>query len=96
MPDLKKYWQEVRVIEKTLPEFVWLMSLDNPRRGQVGGCLAEVTASIAAQLLHAKSHRLATEEEIHLHKQREAQIQRVAIHDKLRRQGVTVVPLSRE
>jgi hypothetical protein len=53
MRDLRKYWQEIREIEKSLPEFVWLTSLDNAPRGQRGGCIAQVAAAAAARLLHA-------------------------------------------
>lgn len=95
MPDLKKYWQEIRTIEKDLPSCVWLMSLENPARGQVGGCLAEAIAAVAAKLLHAKSHRLATEDEIEEHKMREAGLLRSAIHETLRKRGVTIVPVPR-
>jgi hypothetical protein len=91
MPDLKKYWQEIRAIERSLPEFVWLMSLDNAARGQVGGRLSETTATVAAKLLHAKSHRLATEEEITTHQERELARQRARLQEKLRLQGVGVV-----
>ena len=67
MRDLRKYWQEIREIEKSLPEFVWLMSLDNPSRGQTGGCIAQVAAAAAARLLHAKSHGLATDPAVQAH-----------------------------
>ena len=40
------------------------MSLENRARGQVGGSMAQAAGSAAAKLLYAKSHRLATEEEI--------------------------------
>ena len=64
MPDLKKYWQEIRAIEKSLPAEVWLVSLQNLAKGQVGGSMAEAGSAVAAKLLHAKSQRLATEEEL--------------------------------
>ena len=59
MPDLKKYWQEIRAIEKSLPAEVWLVSLQNLAKGHVGGSMVEVAAVVAAKLLHAKSQRLA-------------------------------------
>ena len=37
---LKKYWQEIRAIEKTLAADVWLMSLENRAQGQVAGSIA--------------------------------------------------------
>ncbi len=93
MPDLRKYWEEIRAIEKTLSDFVWLMSLDNPSRGQVGGSIAEVSGNTAAKLLHARSHRLATDDEIGAHQMRQQEAKRDALHDRLRRQGVSVVPV---
>jgi hypothetical protein len=96
MPDLKKYWQEVRAIEKGLPEYVWLMSLDNPSRGHVGGCVVEVAASVAAKLLHNGSHRRATEEEIASHREKEERTKRQSLQQKLRRLGVSMVPVGEE
>jgi hypothetical protein len=93
MPDLKKYWQDIRAIQQSLPAVVWLMSLENRAKGQVAGSMAEVAAAAAAKLLHAKSHRLATEEEIqaHLTRQREAQrqISRQRLHDR----GIALIPV---
>ncbi|MGA3189238.1 MAG: hypothetical protein ABSF22_19200 [Bryobacteraceae bacterium] len=94
MRDLKVYWQEVRTLERTLPEFVWLMSIEDRKRGMVGGRMAEVGAEPAAKLLHAKSHRMATEEEIAAHLVKEDQARRQSIHDGLRRRGIAVVSVA--
>jgi len=59
MRDLRRYWQEVRALQMSLPEFLWIV--DHL------GTLVEVTAEIAAKLLHAKSHRVAAEEEVRAH-----------------------------
>jgi hypothetical protein len=91
MRDLKVYWQEVRALEHSLPQFVWLMSLEDRKRGMVGDRMAEVGAEQAAPLLHAKSHRLATEEEIAGHLAREDQARRQSVNDGLRRRGIAVV-----
>jgi len=64
MMDFRQYWQEIRAIQSQLPAFVWLMSLENAVSRLVGGCIVEVAAEVAARLLHARSHRLATAEEI--------------------------------
>lgn len=90
MRDLRKYWQEIREIEKSLPECVWLMSLGNPR-GQKAGCIAQVPAAAAARLLHAKSHRLATDEEMQAHQAAQAEAKRLAFHDGLRQRGIAVI-----
>ena len=91
MRDLRKYWQEIREIEKSLSEFVWLMSLDHPPRGQAGGSIAQVAAAPAARLLHAKSHRLATDGEIQAHQTAEDEAKRVAFHEGLRKRGIAVI-----
>lgn len=93
MRDLRQYWQEVRALERSLPEFVWLMSLDDAKRGMVGGRMAEVGAAQAAQLLHANSHRRATEEEIAAHLEKENRTRRQNFHEGLRRRGIAVVPI---
>jgi hypothetical protein len=91
MRDLRKYWQEIRESEKSLPEFVWLMSLGNAPRGQKGGSIAQVAAAAAARLLHAKSHRLATDDEIQAHQTAEDQAKRLAFHEGLRKRGIAVI-----
>lgn len=98
MRDLRQYWQEIHSIERSLPQFAWLMSLEDPKRGCVGGRMAEVGAAQAAQLLHAKSYRMATEEEIAAHLAKEDQARRQSFHDGLRRKGIAVVavPISPE
>jgi hypothetical protein len=95
MPDLKKYWQEIRTIEESLPTEVWLVSLQNLAKGQVGGAIAEVAAAVAAKLLHAKSQRLATEEEIAAHKAQQDEITRQIFDQRMRKQGIAVIPVAR-
>jgi hypothetical protein len=94
MRDLRQYWQEVRALANTLPKFVWLMSLEDPRRGMVGGRMAEVGAEQAAPLLHAASHRRATEEEIAAHLEKEERVRRQTFHDGLRKRGIAVVAVA--
>ena len=93
MPDLKKYWQEIRAIEKSLPAEVWLVSLQNLAKGQVAGAMVEAAAAVAAKLLYAKSQRLATEEEIQAHKALQAATQRQVFEQQMRSQGIAVIPL---
>jgi hypothetical protein len=93
MRDLRQYWQEVRALERSLPEFVWLVSLEDAKRGMVGGRMAEVGAASAAQLLHAKSHRLATEDEIAAHLEKADQARRQRVQDGLRRRGIALVAM---
>jgi hypothetical protein len=91
MPDLKRFWQDVRAIERSLPKFSWLVSIENEERGHVGGRIAEVPAGQAALLLHEKSHRVATEEEIGAHHAQEEEVHRQLMNDQLRREGIAVV-----
>lgn len=95
MRDLQKYWQEIHALADALPAFVWLVSLDDPKRGMRGGRLVEAAAETAAKLLHLNSHRRATDEEIEAHRAGEAEAQRAAFHERLRIKGVTVVPLEK-
>ena len=82
MRDVKQYWQDIRALENTLPEFVWLSA---------GGQVVEVPASHAARLLHDGSHRLATEEEVDAYRASEDAAKRQAVEDGLKRKGITVV-----
>ena len=91
MRDLKKYWQEIREIERSLPEFMWLTSVECSFQGQVGGSVAEVSASQAAPLLHAKSHRVATDEEVSAYQTREEAHKRRFFDEHLQRKGVAIV-----
>ena len=91
MRDLRKYWQDIREIEKGLPKFVWLMSLDNPPRGQRGGCIAQVAAPAAARLLHTKSHRVATDNEVQAHQTAQDEAKMLAFHEGLRKRGIAVI-----
>jgi hypothetical protein len=88
MPDLKRYWQEIRTIESTLHEPTWLVSLESE------SChVVEVSAAVAARFLHAKSHRLASQDEIEAQRAKEAVAKRMAIYDSLLKRGITVVAL---
>ena len=93
MPDLKKYWQEIRAIESTLEPSVWLTSMADAKRGQLPGSVVEAPAAAAARLLHAKLHRLATEAEIQIHLEREQGAKRDAFHERLRVRGIAVTPV---
>jgi hypothetical protein len=96
MRDLQKYWQDIRTAAAALPPYVWLVSLDDPKRGMRGGCLVEVAAETAAKLLYAVSHRRATDDEIETHHAAEAETQRATFHERLRGKGVTIVPLTKQ
>jgi hypothetical protein len=93
MPDLKKYWQEIRAIEKSLPAEVWLVSLQNLAKGQVGGSMVQAAAVVAAKLLYAKSQRLATEQEIQAHNALQVETKRQLFEQRMRSQGIAVIPV---
>jgi hypothetical protein len=89
MLNLRRYWQEIRAIQSTLPEPTWLMSVENPR-------IVETPAAVAARLIYAKSHRVATQEEIDAQRASEDAAKRAAFHDELRKRGITVVALDHQ
>jgi hypothetical protein len=91
MPDLKRYWQEVRAIERSLPEFVWMVSIEDSLRGRVGGSIAEVSAAHAAPLLHTKTHRIAVEDEVRGYRAGEGNVKRKTLEEERRKRGVAVV-----
>lgn len=93
MPDLKKYWQEIRALEESLGGDRWLMSLENRVRGMVAGSMVEVAAGVAAKLLYGKSHRLATDAEVETHQAQQLATQRRGIQKKLRDAGIAIIPV---
>jgi len=93
MSDLKKYWLDIRALEHSLPGEVWLMSLENRARGQVSGSMAQAAGAAAAKLLYAKSHRLATEEEVGAHQARQAEMQQQVSEQRLRDRGIAIIPI---
>jgi hypothetical protein len=84
MRDIRRYWKEVRDLEASLPEFVSLVDVE-------GSVPVEVGARLAAQLLLAKSHRVASEEELGAQRAKEVAAGKALKRDALRREGVVVV-----
>jgi hypothetical protein len=84
MRDIRRYWKDVRDLEASLPEFVSLVDV-------AGSAPVEVSARLAAQLLLAKSHRVASEEELGAQREKEVAAGKALKRDALRRQGVVVV-----
>lgn len=77
-------------------KFVWIVGIEDPLRGREGGSIAEVSAAHAGLLLHAKSHRIAAEDEIGAHKAGEGSAKRSAFEERLRKRGIAVVPVRGE
>ena len=84
MRDIRRYWTEVRDLEASLPEFLSLVAVE-------GSIPVEVSARLAAQLLLAKSHRVASEEELAVQREKEVAAGKALKRDALRREGVVVV-----
>jgi len=82
--DIRRYWREVRELEASLPEFLWLVDVE-------GSLPVEVSAGRAAQLLIAKSHRVASAEELNVQREKEVGARKELQRDRRRREGVTVV-----
>jgi hypothetical protein len=83
MRDIRRYWREVRALA-SLPEFVWLVDVE-------GSVPVEVGAGRAAQLLLAKSHRVASADELSLQREKELAARKERQRDARRREGVAVV-----
>jgi hypothetical protein len=75
----------VNAIRRGLADSVWLAPQNGP--------LVEVPASMAARLLHAQSHRLATPEEIAAYRAAEDAARRRAFQEDLRRKGIAIIPV---
>lgn len=88
MSNIQQYWKAVRVLAGTLPEFVWLV--DAARVGETA-VVTQVAAEVAAKLIHAKTHRVATEDEVAGHREQEAAANKSARRERLRRSGLAVV-----
>jgi hypothetical protein len=88
MRDIRRYWQEVRALEASLPAFLWLVDVE-------GSSPVEVAAGRAAQLLIAKSHRVASADEVSAQGMREKTAERERKRRELRQDGVAVVTLSK-
>jgi hypothetical protein len=88
MRDIRRYWQEVRALEASLPAYLWLVDVE-------GSSPVEVAAGRAAQLLIAKSHRVASADEVSAQGMREKTAERERKRRELRQDGVAVVTLSK-
>jgi hypothetical protein len=64
---IREYWEAVRKIEAELPEFPWVVSIEDPLRGLIGVQTTQVTRNMAARAVHEKRARLATTAEISAH-----------------------------
>jgi hypothetical protein len=84
MRDIRRYWNEVRDLAASLPEFVSLVDVQ-------GSVPVEVGARLGAQLLLAKTHRMASEEELSVQRAKEVAAGKELKRDALRREGIVVV-----
>jgi len=82
--ELRRYWAEVREIERRLAEFVWV-------RPFAGGFPVEVGRAQAARLLKAGTHRVAGAEEVRAEMDRQEGMRVEGEEEVRRRRGVAVV-----
>ncbi len=87
MRDIRRYWMEVRALEASLPEFVWLVAVEGSAPVQVG-------AGRAAQLLLAKTHRVASEDELSSQRAKEIAERKMRQREAKRREGVVMVEVA--
>jgi hypothetical protein len=88
MNNVREYWKTVRVIAETLPEFVYLVEAVENKDVVV---VTQVGADLAAKLIHAKTHRIATQDEVDAHQAGEVAANKNARLERLRRSGAAVV-----
>ncbi|MEO5926681.1 MAG: hypothetical protein ABIR70_22905 [Bryobacteraceae bacterium] len=89
---IQQYWKDVRKLEETLPAVVWLV-------GTAVGAppfVTEVASDVAAKMLHAKSHRVASEEEVAAQRTNDASAVKQAKQERMRRTGAAVVVVDEE
>jgi hypothetical protein len=91
MANVKEYWDAVNAEASRLPAFCWLVSLDT-REGGKGGVMVHVTGANAAKALVARTHRIATPEEIAQHEGK-AQETRDEVNALFERQRLLLQPL---
>jgi hypothetical protein len=61
---IQEYWAEVRQVQKSLPEAVFMVSLRNKEKGINAGAICECDAETAAKMIVEKTHELASEKQI--------------------------------
>ena len=87
MFNIQRYWQDIRALEATIgDEEPFLVSLDDRSLGMVGGLVVQIKRESAAKLILAKSHRLATPEEIEQYNLA-SQAREVELRDELMRKA---------
>ncbi len=84
---IQQYWKDIRSIEQSLPALVWLV-------GTTAGAppfVTQVASDIAAKMIHAKSHRVATEDEVEAQSASDAEALKQAKRERMRRKGAALV-----
>ena len=89
---IQQYWKDIRSIESTLPALVWLVgtATDAPP------FVTQVASDIAAKWIHAKSHRIATEEEVQAQSANDVVALKQAKQERMRRKGAALVVVEGE
>lgn len=84
---IQQYWKDRRALEQTLPEFVWIVATASGETPIV----TQAVSCIAAKFLQAKSHRIATDEEVAAHLAAEVVALKQAKQERMRRSGAAVI-----
>jgi hypothetical protein len=86
---IQQYWKDVRSIEQSLPALVWLVAT----AAGAPPFVTQVASDIAAKLIHANSHRVATDEEVQAQSVNDVEALKQARKERMRRTGAALVVL---
>jgi hypothetical protein len=90
--NIYEYWQGVRQVAATLPETVYIVSVDNQVRGTSAGMVCACTREVAARRIFEGTHRLAAEEEIAAYLASEDAERRRIVEEEYRRKQQFALP----
>lgn len=89
---IQDYWKDLKSLEATLPEFVWLVATT----AGAPPFVTQVASNVAAKVLHAKSHRVAADEEVAANRANDAATLKQAKQERMRRSGAAIVVVDEE
>jgi hypothetical protein len=94
MFNIRRYWQEIREEEARIGDKEpFLVSIEDRAKGMAGGMVVQVKRENAARLILAKTHRLATGEEIEQYERENLARVAAAREESLRRAGQSTYAL---
>jgi hypothetical protein len=89
---IQEYWKDLKSLEETLPEFVWLVAT----AAGAPPFVTQVACRVAAKLLHARTHRIAADEEVAAQRAKDTATLKQAKQERMRRSGAAVVVVDEE